>query len=759
MDDAINNNHIPTVEDGLWDELSHQQSREIQQHHARTLQSASINSSMPHNHWTHRRFGLLRRIYQQTREEALRFSNIVYDAALDAWREHEERQLRDELYPSSSNSSSSRRAIHHSDHTYLRDFGIAADGNEYVPLTSNERNQQQQQQAGENEFIFLPRLSSESHYGAVANLDLFFGSLYYYYYHRGLVPILGKGVVQLVSLLFTLFLSVFLCVYVDWPALANCVDEASCHDHFVDYLHKDPFYNYSSVWSLLVILLYITLFLFYAAFATWSCLQTVRQALLAKFVFEERLGISARKLQGGAVDWNLHVVDKLLELQQSGEYRIAINGQDLDALVIATRILRKENFMVALFNKGLIDLRIPRLGNHVFFCSSLEWSLYFCILNFMFNHKYQIRPAFYLDHGALRRRFIACGVVHLAFLPFLLFFTTLHFGLQNAYDWKSTKKYLGPREWSLSSKWLFREFNELQHHFESRLYPSYEAAEKYLALFGQSEVVAACGRILVFIGGSLGAVLFVFAAINDAILLHVRIADWNLLWFAGMVGVVYSVGKGMMPSEEIRPRRIRNLYAETDAALSGIATHTHYYMPHWKGRAHDETTYKIIKSMIQFKAQLFVLEIASLLLAPYILCVSLAQSAESICEFIFLTKSEFAGAGEVCGYATFDFDKYEDEAWEGRTMAMPTSSETQSLSLSESVLRTRNVDEARRLLPVPKTRLGKMEKSFFNFQVSLSPCRISQCWCLRTDSYPFSRFRQRIQRGNVPHQVNNLLIV
>ena len=336
----------------------------------------------------------------------------------------------------------------------------------------------------------------------------------------------------------------------------------------------------------------------------------------------------------------------------------------------------------------------------------------------MFNHKHEVRPAFYLDHGALRRRFIACGIVHLAFLPFLLFFTMLHFGLQNAYDWKSTKKYLGPREWSLSSRWMFREFNELQHHFESRLYPSYEVAEGYLALFGQSEIVAACGRILVFIGGSLGAVLFVFAAINDAILLHVRIADWNLLWYAGMVGVVFSVGKAMIPSEEVQPRRIRNLYAETDAALTTIANHTHYYIPRWKGRAHDETTYQTIKSMFQFKAQLFLTEVAALLLAPYILCVSLAQSAESICEFIFLVKSDIAGAGEVCCYATFDFDKFQDEAWEGRTMMAQASREDQTQSLSQSVLQTRNVEEARRLLPVPKAKVGKMEKSFFSFKVS-----------------------------------------
>jgi hypothetical protein len=37
-------------------------------------------------------------------------------------------------------------------------------------------------------------------------------------------------------------------------------------------------------------------------------------------------------------DWDRDVVTKLLELQQSGQYRIAIHGQMSDALVVAQRI-------------------------------------------------------------------------------------------------------------------------------------------------------------------------------------------------------------------------------------------------------------------------------------------------------------------------------------------------------------------------------------------------------------------------------------
>jgi Autophagy protein ATG9 len=345
------------------------------------------------------------------------------------------------------------------------------------------------------------------------------------------------------------------------------------------------------------------------------------------------------------------------------------------------------------------------------------------VLNFLFNHKYQIRPAFYLDPAGLRRRFILCGVVHAIFLPFVLFFLTLHFGFQNAYDWKSTKKYLGPREWSLHARWLFREFNELPHSFERRLAPSYQATEEYLKLFGSSGTTAALGRVLVFMSGSVGAVLFLFAAINDAILLHVKIADWNLLWYAGVVGVVYSVGKSMVPSDEssLHPRSIRNLLAETDAALQNVATHTHYYLESWKGRGADPATLATITSMFKFKANLFAMEVLAVVVAPYILCVSLAQSSEPICEFVVAVKEEIVGAGEVCGFATFDFDKYADEAWEGKTMG-PTAAVRESgpdhhPTLAESIAYTGNVERAAEQLRKPKTRHGKMEKSFFSFMV------------------------------------------
>ena len=257
--------------------------------------------------------------------------------------------------------------------------------------------------------------------------------------------------------------------------------------------------------------------------------------------------------------------------------------------------------------------------------------------------------------------------------------------------------------------------------------PSYEASEEYLKLFGQNEITTAAGRILVFLGGSIGAVLFVFAAINDAILLHVKIADWNLLWYAGVAGIIYSTGKSLLPKGNgAHARYVRNVYAARDTALANVANHTHHCPDIWRGRGWDLNTHKSFASLFKFKAQLFLQEMLSVVVSPYILCFSLPRDAERICEFVLAVKSEAPGVGEVCGFATFNFDIYGDESWEGKTIGKDAkASEIQTGTFSSSVLSI-GFEEASKRFPKPKAKHGKMEKSFFSFKASHPSWEVSE---------------------------------
>jgi len=279
---------------------------------------------------------------------------------------------------------------------YLDDFGIPreeGDDDEYAPVLQQHRHDDDVVDDGG--FVRLgddadntataattgKRFANSREAVAANNLDVYFSSLYLYYYNRGLLPIVTKAAFEFVSLTFTVLLSAFL-FYVDWRELALCKDESTCKSQFTSYLTAggggtDDNQRFASLRQSFLMSIYVLLFLAYAVFNLWSFVQnTLRQALAAKWVFEERLGISTTQLRGGAVDWDAHVVRKLQELHESGDYRISSSPIDVDACVIAQRILRKENFLVAMFNRGVVDLTIPSLaGTTTFFSPSLEVSL------------------------------------------------------------------------------------------------------------------------------------------------------------------------------------------------------------------------------------------------------------------------------------------------------------------------------------------------------------------------------------------------
>ena len=226
------------------------------------------------------------------------------------------------------------------------------------------------------------------------------------------------------------------------------------------------------------------------------------------------------------------------------------------------------------------------------------------------------------------------------------------------------------------------------------------------------------GKALVFICGSLGAILLLLAAINDAILLHVKVGNWNLLWYVGILGVGYSTGKGMIPDIKIHPPYTRNMFVEMDSALAQVAKHTHYYPEYWKRRGWDDLVKKSFAELYQYKAKLFIMELLSIVIAPFVLCFSLPKCAEKICRFVQETKIEVNGAGDHCGFSTFDFETFEDEKWDGQEIKKGNNRDQSSSARNEVVTTTsNNVKISVKDLPIPKTRHGKMEKSFINFKV------------------------------------------
>ncbi|CAN0368680.1 unnamed protein product, partial [Ectocarpus fasciculatus] len=221
--------------------------------------------------------------------------------------------------------------------------------------------------------------------------------------------------------------------------------------------------------------------------------------------------------------------------------------------------MRKENYLIAMLNKGILKLSLPlpfcgsrdrgtlwATTGRQYLTKSLEWSMHFCVLNHMFSDKFTIRTQFLQDVRALRARLVLVGLAHVVLLPFLLLFMVVYFFLQNAQEWHSSKSYLGPREWSPLARWTFREFNELQHFFELRMSGSYVHANTFLMRFPRP-VLASLMRVTRFVSGSVVAVLLVMTFLEDSVLLHVKVWDRNLLWYIGVFSAIYAFSRSVSP--------------------------------------------------------------------------------------------------------------------------------------------------------------------------------------------------------------------
>lgn len=99
----------------------------------------------------------------------------------------------------------------------------------------------------------------------------------------------------------------------------------------------------------------------------------------------------------------------------------------LDASDIANRLMRRENYMIAMINKDILDLTIPLpiLRNRQLLSQTLEWTLMFSILDFVFDPKGQVHQEFLRSDrrgilsAKLRSRFIFAGVMILILSPFV----------------------------------------------------------------------------------------------------------------------------------------------------------------------------------------------------------------------------------------------------------------------------------------------------------------------------------------------------
>ena len=410
--------------------------------------------------------------------------------------------------------------------------------------------------------------------------------------------------------------------------------------------------------------------------------------------------------------------------------------------------------------RRMLRLRRSRVWSEasdgVVFNRSIEWALHACLLAVMFSSKFTVREGFLSDAQALKRRFMVAGVLHIVLMPFLLVFMLALFFLKHAQEWRSTRSYLGPREWSPLARGVFREFNELPHRFEQRLSKSIRPSSEYVACFPRP-LLQTAGRLTSFVAGALVAALLALTLVDEAILLYTKLWGRNLLWYMGVLSAVFAVarsvagppsagagagaGAGAADAQEdvmVRRESGRSHAKVAEELLLRAVAHTHYLPDAWRGRCHTHFVHDAFLRLFRYKAALLAQEIFAVVMAPLVLCFSLPGCAERVLALLRLYSVDVEGVGTVCCFSTFDTERFGDPSYRPPGGAPPrgtnpvytqaggAQSMTASMLAAQNAFSFRGTEDAAeaafQVLP-HKTRMlllrtemdGKMEKSILGF--------------------------------------------
>lgn len=486
------------------------------------------------------------------------------------------------------------------------------------------------------------------------NLDAFLLEVYQYYVQHGLWSVMLSKAINQVTELFVFSFAMFLTTCIDYTKIPSSKSTA-------EVLIPKCMSKASSLKSAALFF-----FVMYWFVTLANNVRSVRRLFGMHDFYQHVLGISDTDIQ--TISW-VRVVDGLVKVQNANvetanpppkvkkylEYNKP--QQRLSAETIANRLMRQANYYVAMYNKDILDftLPLPLVGNRQFYSKSLEWSIDFCLTNFIFDEQGSMRP-FCLDvkhRGvlveALRRRLRFAALTSVLMAPFnILRFCVMYF-FRYYTEFTRNPSRVSARTFTPFAEWKIREFNELEHLFQRRLRQAHPFAIEYLKQFPKDKIDQAW-RFIAFISGAIAAVLTIATLLDPELFLGFEVTPGRtaVFWLTIMVGI-FGVAHGSLPDEtEVHDPVLH---------LREVLMFTHYMPAHWKDRLHSNEVRSEFSALYQMKVVIFLEEILSLVLAPWILWRNSGQRCERIIDFFREHTVHVDGIGNQCNFAVFGFKK------------------------------------------------------------------------------------------------------
>lgn len=523
----------------------------------------------------------------------------------------------------------------------------------------------------------------------IVNMDEFLIDIYYYYRGKGFCNIIAGRVVDIIILVFILTFTTFLTWGIDYDHFFNHWSSNSDINLTLYDLVIPNFFFSRVPFSVKVLLLGFT------AYIALRCVQLYfdfryRLAELSNF-YHHLLEIhDDQELM--TISWST-IVERVMALK---DYNTLTSSRShlpphfindlsskvrLNAHDIANRIMRKENYMIALINKDILDLslRVPPIAKNVFsgkavLTRTLEWNLKICINNFVFNENGQVNPAILKESSRnqlaheLSSRFKMAALINLALCPFIVVYFVLLYFFRYFNEYKSNpSSLLALRQYTPWAEWKLREFNELPHFFVKRLHLSVGPANTYINQFPGGYLAVNAMAVANFFSGAILAVLVIMGLFFD----DEEHNFWSFelsqnrstLFYISVFGTIWAVTSNSMNTSTLT-NSLENLnshgvsfYYDPEASLRYVSQFTHYLPTAWNGRLHTAEVKNRFCELYSLKIIIIINEILSLILTPFVLWFKVSHNSSAIVDFFRDYSIHVDGLGHVCYFAMFNFEE------------------------------------------------------------------------------------------------------
>ncbi|KAI1349262.1 autophagy protein Apg9 [Xylaria sp. FL0043] len=511
-------------------------------------------------------------------------------------------------------------------------------------------------------FTASPKDKAMFRWANVSNLDVFIRDVYDYYLGAGLWCIVLDRILHLLKVAFVASLLTLLTQCIDYSRIRQSKSLSQilipqCTKHMWGlwnlslWLCSFYFVWKSIQWALdMPRLMHIRDFYIYLLEIPEEDMQTVSwQDVVSK--------ITSLRDQNVKTATNITPSQRRFLSRQLGSHVASQSKERLDAHDIANRLMRRENYIIALFNKDVLNLvvPIPFLNKRQLFSKSLEWTVQFGVLDLIFNEGGQVHQrVLKADHrGQLSRemqtRFSFAAMMNLIFAPFVACGLLVDFIFTYYNEFKTNTSSIGARQYTPLARWKFREFNELPHLFEERLNMSYPFAKHYMDQFPKKKTESAARTVQFFVGALIAVIAIVGFSDPEMFVDFEIFPGMNAFAFVAILTTIWAVARGMISEE--------NDVFDPEYAMKNVIEYTHYEPDQWKGRLHSFDVKTEFADLYKPRIVIFLEEILGVLVTPLILFFALPKCSDQIVDFFREFTIHVDGLGYVCSFAVFDFQR------------------------------------------------------------------------------------------------------